>query len=181
MKELEWPTVTGTVLVLVPKPGTPYSQQTGIVGQPGGSTVGFSLRQSDVMRLQTITQRWNKCLLFHRTRQIIAPRDPWVVQIISSPCPTSISSHQHSGKALGKWLRQGPLLPSKRPKVPEGALKICIALLQSVPSYPDFQQLSLIFTFRARKLTINGIKTTFTTWLLPYMDKTNNFSLKQSI
>lgn len=58
--------------------------------------LGLSLRQSDVMRPQTIIQRWNKCLLFNWTRQIIAARDPWVVQIISPPCSTPISSHQHS-------------------------------------------------------------------------------------
>lgn len=55
MKELGWPTVTGTVLALAPKPGTPYSQQTRIVDQLGG----LFLRQSDAMRPQTVTQRWN--------------------------------------------------------------------------------------------------------------------------
>lgn len=73
--------------------------------------------------------------------------------------------------------KPGPLPSSQTGlKAPEKVIKLCIALLESAKSYPYFQQPSLIFTFRTRKLVINEIKIIITTCLLPCMNEINTFS-----
>lgn len=105
LKELRWPTATGTYLVSVPKPRTLHFQQTWTVGQtfrPLSEVAWYNETPKCNPKMKLVSP-----LSLDKAKSLLLG-DPWVVQIIPSYCLIPLlffSAFNVAG--LQKWLSQG--------------------------------------------------------------------------